>query len=288
VEIPDGLIYRYDIAFLTGKKEQMDRVVALAKGKRGAEHRVANAQALVAARSGQLLQARELSSRAVNLAQQQGAREAVVTYQAVHAVWEALYGNGAEAKKNAEAALALSKERDRDVEYAAGLALGFAGDASGAEARATDLEKNFPEDTFAKYTYVPVLRALASYDRGRPPEESRQQLEITRPYELASNGLNVVLYMGGLHSAYVRGEVLFRANRHQEAAAEFQKILDHRGIVGVDPIGALAQLELGRALDKSGEKAKAKAAYEAFFAILENADQDLPILKKAKAEYASL
>jgi serine/threonine protein kinase len=280
--IPDSLLFGYNIAFLRGEKEQMDRAVALAKGNRGAEHRVANSEALVSARSGQLRRAHELSGRAVNLARQEGAREAVATYQAVEAVWEALDGNAAEARKKAAAALALSK--DRDLEYAAGLALGFAGDASRSEALATDLEKRFPEDTFAKFTYVPVLRAIAALDRGRPAD-SLEQLRITLPYELAVNGLSIVLYIGGLHSAYVRGEAFAAAHRYAEAEAEFQKVPDHRGIVNADPIGALARLQLGRAFALSGDPTKAKAAYQAFLALWKDADPDIPILRSAKAEY---
>ena len=95
-------------------------------------------------------------------------------------------------------------------------------------------------------------------------------------------------YLGGLHSAYVRGEAFIAAHRYAEAAAEFQKILDHRGIVGLDPIGALAHLQLGRVFALSGDKAKAKAAYEAFLALWKDADPDVPILKRAKTEYSRL
>jgi eukaryotic-like serine/threonine-protein kinase len=105
---------------------------------------------------------------------------------------------------------------------------------------------------------------------------------------LAANGLNSQFYLGGLHPAYVRGEAFIAARRYAEAAAEFQKILDHRGLVGMDPIGALAHLQLGRAFLSSGDKSKAKAAYAAFFALWKDADQDVPILKKAQAEYARL
>jgi hypothetical protein len=102
------------------------------------------------------------------------------------------------------------------------------------------------------------------------------------------NSLDVVLYLGGLHSAYVRGEALSAAHRYAEAATEFQKILDHRGIVGADAIGALAHLQLGRVYASSGDKTKAKPAYEAFLALWKDADPDVPILKSAKAEYARL
>jgi ABC-type transporter Mla MlaB component len=108
-------------------------------------------------------------------------------------------------------------------------------------------------------------------------------------YELAANGLtHGHFYLGGLHSAYVRGEAFLAAHRYAEAAAEFQKILDHRGIVGLDPIGALAHLQLGRVFALSGDKTKAKTAYEAFLALWKDADADIPILKSARAEYARL
>jgi len=139
-----------------------------------------------------------------------------------------------------------------------------------------------------KFTFVPVLRAVAALGRGKPADIV-QGLQVTLPYELAVNGLNYVhFYLGGLHSAYVRGEALMAVHRYTEAAAEFQKILDHRGLVGLDPIGALAHLQLGRVFALSGDKIKAKAAYEAFLALWKDADADIPILKSAKAEYARL
>jgi tetratricopeptide (TPR) repeat protein len=184
------------------------------------------------------------------------------------------------------AALELSK--GRDVEYAAGLALALSGGSSQSEALAEDLVKRFPEDTFVKFTYEPALRALAALGRGKPAD-SVERLEIARPYELAANGLNHFHFnLGGLHSAYVRGEAFIAAHRYAEAAAEFQKIIDHRGIVGLDPIGALAQLQLGRAYASSGDKPKAKGAYLRFLALWKDADPDVPILKSAKAEYGRL
>ena len=163
----------------------------------------------------------------MDLALQEAEREAAASYQAARAVWEAVCGNAAEAKRNAMAALALSN--GRDVEYAAALALALSGDSSRSQPLADDLEKRFPEDTFAKFTYVPVLRALSALERGKPTD-SVERLQIALPYELAVNGLNFNhFYLGGLHSAYVRGEALLAAHRYAEAAAEFQKILDHRG-----------------------------------------------------------
>lgn len=184
------------------------------------------------------------------------------------------------------AALELSK--GRDVQYAAGLALAFSGDFIRSEALAGDLEKRFPEDTFVKFTYAPVLRGLAALGRGQPAD-SVERLEIALRYELAVNGINFNhFYLGGLHSAYVRGEALTAAHRYPEAAAEFQKILDHRGIVAADPIGALAHLQLGRVFALSGDTAKAKAAYRDFLTLWKDADPGIPVSHQARVEYAKL
>src|SRR4029453_5428389 len=260
-------------------------VVALAQGKRLAEHWVMNSQALVHARSGHAQLARQLSSRATDLALQEGRREAAATYQSAAAVWEGLYGNANEAKTKATAAFALTN--GRDVEYASALALGLAGDSSRSEALADDLDKRFPEDTFVRFTYLPVLRGLSALHRGQSTE-SVERLQAALPYELAVNGLNVGLYLGGLHSAYIRGQAFVAAHPYAEAAAEFQKILDHRGIVGADPIGALAHLQLGRTFALAGDKVKAKLAYGDFLTLWKDADSDVPILVQAKAEYARL
>ena len=285
LELPQFLVYRYNIAFVKGDNEQMDRVVALAKGKRLAEHWVMNSQALVQARSGHVQMARRLSSRAVALALQEGRREAAATYQSAAAVWEGLYGNANESRAKAAAALAVTN--GRDVEYASALALGLGGDASRSEALADDLDKRFPEDTFVRFTYLPVLRALSALQRGQGTK-TEEQLQPALHYELAANGLNVGLYLGGLHSAYVRGEALVAAHRYPEAVAEFQKILTHRGIVGADPIAALAHVQLGRALVLSGDTIMAKAAYQDFLTLWKDADPDVPILREAQAEYARL
>jgi len=131
----------------------MNQVVALAKGKYGAEHCVAHAEALALARAGRLQAARLSSNRAVDLALQEGQRETAASYRAARAVWEAVYGNAAEGKRSATEALELSK--GREVQYAAGLPLAFFGESSRSEALAGDLEKRFPEDAFVKFTYAP-------------------------------------------------------------------------------------------------------------------------------------
>jgi tetratricopeptide (TPR) repeat protein len=135
---------------------------------------------------------------------------------------------------------------------------------------------------------VPVLRALSTLERGTPTD-SVEQLRVALPYELAVNGLNFAhYYLGGLHSAYVRGEAFVAAHKYPEAVAEFQKILDHRGIVGLDPIGALAHVQLGRLFALSGDLARSKTAYQNFLTLWKDADSDIPILVQARAEYARL
>jgi tetratricopeptide (TPR) repeat protein len=286
VRMPELLMLQYNLAALKGDRDQMHRITDSAGGNRADRYWIAHAEALALARSGQLRAARRSSGRAVDLALQGGERELAATFTAARAVWEALCGNSAEARTAAMAALELST--GRDVEYAASLALALPGSSARSAALARDLEKRFPEDTFVKFTYAPVLRALASQGKGGFAD-SVERLEITRSYELAVNGLNFPdLILGGLHSAYLRGQALVASQRYADAAAEFQKILDHRGLVGLDPIGTLAHLQLGRVFASLGDKTKAKASYQDFLALWKDADADLPILKQAKTEYARL
>ncbi len=286
LENPIVFTIRYNIAVLKGDLGQAERTATLARGKPTVDHAVAHGEALALARSGRLQLARQSSSRAIDLALQERQREAAASYQAARAVWEAVCGNTANGKSGAIAALALSD--GRDVEYTSALALALSGDFSRSRTLADDLETRFPEDTFAKFTYVPVLRALAALNRGKPTE-SLERLQIALPYELAVNGLNFNhFYLGGLYSAYVRGEAFMAMHRYADAAAEFQKILDHRGLVGTDPIGALAHSQFARAFALAGDTVKAKRAYDSFLTLWKDADPDTPVLMQAKAEYARL
>jgi tetratricopeptide (TPR) repeat protein len=282
---PPFFVYRYDIAFLRDDAAQLDRAIAVARGKRSGERAVAHLEALRLARGGRLQDAEQYSQRAIALALQEGVHESAVTYQAVRGIWESLYGSVSAARQDALAALGASNSRD--VVYAAGVGLGLSGDVSGADAAAADLEQRFPEDTFARGTYAPVLRAISALGRQRPAD-GIEHLRAALPYEISVNGLSDNAYLGGLHSAYVRGQALMALHRYTEAVAEFQKILSHRGLVGPDPVGALARLQLGRAFVFAGDHGKARAAYEDLFAIWQNADAEMPIVKQAKAEYAAL
>jgi eukaryotic-like serine/threonine-protein kinase len=285
LEIPELLVMRYSIAFLKGDRLGMERAVARAKGNPQAEYWVANSEALVAAHSGRLQQASSASRRAMDLAQQSGEPEAAATFETADAVWEALFGNAVEARRHATAALGVSK--GRDVEYAAAVALALAGDFARSQALADDLEKRFPEDTSVRFTYLPTLHALFALSRGQSAN-AIELLQAAVPYELAVPGIKFFAGFGGLYPVYVRGEAFLAAHQGAEAAAEFQKILDRRGIVLADPVGALAHLQLGRAYVLSGDKIKAKAAYQDFLNLWKDADPGVPILKQAQAEYAKL
>jgi len=262
----------------------MNRQYTLAQ-KMGAEDSLAHARSLVLARSGRVREARESSERAMELARRKGDQEPAAAYKSAEAVWDALYGNAPEAKRNAAAALDLSK--GRDVEYAAAFALAAAGDVTASQTLANDLETRFPEDTSVRFTYMPVLRALYALSRSQAADAIKR-LGTAAPYELSMNALDYTDFFGGLYTVYVRGEAYLALRKGPEAAAEFQKILDHPGIVIADPVGALAHLQLGRAFVLSGDQAKAKSAYQDFLALWKNADADIPILAQAKAEFTKL
>jgi tetratricopeptide (TPR) repeat protein len=230
-------------------------------------------------------QARIMWERAVALAQQAGTRETAALYIAAQAVCEAHFGNGAAAKQRARAALELAK--GRDVEYAAAFALSLSGDLPESQRLAADLEKRFPEDTPVQFEYLPTLHALSALAQ-RAPSDAVERLQRAVPYDLAMPGTAFHARFGGLYPAYVRGEAYLAAGRGQEAAAEFQKVLNHRGIVLADPVGALAHLQLGRAYVVSGDITRAKNAYQDFLSLWKDADPDIPVLKQARAERAKL
>ena len=156
-----------------------------------------------------------------------------------------------------------------------------------ASALIDDLEKRFPEDTLARLSYLPVLRALLALNQ-HEPTKAMELLQSAAPTELAWTGSNSVGFNGSLYPIYVRGLAYLAAREGAKAGMEFQKILDHRAIVISGPIGALARLQLGRGLAMAGDKARAKAAYQDFLTLWKDADPDVPILKQAKAEFAKL
>jgi predicted Zn-dependent protease len=172
------------------------------------------------------------------------------------------------------------------LDYGVALALAYAGDANRAQAFADDLGKRYPEDTTLQFNYLPTLRAKIALLHSNP-QKAIDILAAAAPYELGLPAVGIYNWPN-LYPVYMRGEAYLAARRDSEAAAEFQKILDHRGIVFNEPIGALAHLQLGRAYAMQGDTAKSRAAYQDFLTLWKDADPDIPVLKQAKAEYAKL
>jgi hypothetical protein len=202
-----------------------------------------------------------LTQRAIELARTKGRREAAAQLEAAGAVREALFGNIAEAKRIL--ASARGPINGQDAEYGAALALGIAGESVQAQRFAGDLAKRFQQDTLVQFSHLPVLRAVVALNH-REPYKAIELLQTATRYELGYLGATSVGFVVSLYPIYFRGEAYLRARHGSEAAAEFQKILDHRGIVFAAPVGPLARLQLGRALVLSGDNVRAKAAYQEF------------------------
>jgi DNA-binding winged helix-turn-helix (wHTH) protein/Tfp pilus assembly protein PilF len=285
LEIPDLLVDRYQIAFLKSDQGAMDRVAALGQGKSGTEDVISNQEAFALAYSGHLRQARRASQRAVDLAQQSAELERSALFETGAALREAFFGNQPAARQRASAALKLSK--GRDVEYGAAFALALSGNSSRLQTFADDLERRFPEDTAVRSNYLPALRGLLALKQNEPAR-AIELLQIASPYELGSPPSTFYGFFGSAYPIYVRGEAYLALGQGTEAVAEFQKVLNHRGIVVSDPIGVLAHLELGRAYVLVGDKDRARPAYRDFLALWKDADPDIPILKQAQVEYAKL
>jgi hypothetical protein len=242
-------------------------------------------EALVLARSARLQDARRTAAVAVAIPKQSGKLERAALFEAATAVWEALYGNTTAAREKATMALALG--RGHEVDYAAAFALAVSGDMSRSRALADDLARDHPEDTSVQFMYLPTLRALFALD-ARNPAAAIQSLQTASRFDLATGGIGFNGYFGKLYPIYVRGLAYLAAQQPVEAAAEFQRIVDHRSIVLVDPIDALARLQLARALVLSGDTVKAKGVYNDLLTLWKNADPDIRVLKDAQAEYARL
>ncbi len=274
----------YSIDFLDHDTSGMAQLVARAAGKPGMEDVFLANEALTTAYSGSLAKARELSRQAEASAQRAGEKEGAAGYVASAALIEALFGNAAEARRQAATALSLSTARD--TQYAVALTFGFAGDAARAEVLADDLDKRFPEDTVVRFNYLPTLRGQLALNRN-DSSKAIEALEAASPYELGQPGEAFFVFFA-LYPVYVRAEAYLAGHEGHQAAVEFQKILDHAGIVFNEPIGALAHVGLARAYAMQGDTAKAGAAYQDFLALWENADPNIPILVAAKSEYAKL
>ena len=272
----------YQVAFVKGDAAEMERQVAWAAGKPGTEDLILSFQSDTEAYYGRLAKAREFSRRAVDAAVRNNSKETAAMWQANAALREAEFGNIAAAKLDVAAALALAP--GRDVRTLAALALARTGETTRAKTIVEELEKSYPSQTVLKVYWLPTIKAAIELNANNSTQ-SLVFLEAPAPYEL---GDPPQFQPGTLYPAYVRGQAYLTAHNGIAAAAEFQKLVDHRNIVVNFPLGALAHLDLARALALSGDTTKATAAYKDFLTLWKDADPDIPVLKEAKAEYAKL
>jgi eukaryotic-like serine/threonine-protein kinase len=272
----------YQTAFLNGDTAEMERQVAWAAGKSGSEDTMLSFQSDTEAYHGRLAKARDLSRRAVDAAVRNDAKEAAALWQVNAALREGEFGNSALASQEVTAALALAP--GRDVKIFSALALAQSGEVTRARAIVDELEKSYGSQTMMKVYWLPAIRAAIELDANNA-KQALVDLEAAAPYELGSPQQ---LQLGTLYPVWIRGQAYLASHDGNSAATEFQKFLDHRGIVINYPLGALAHLGLARAYAMSGDTAKAKAAYNDFLTLWKDADPDIPILKQAKAEYAKL
>ncbi len=274
----------YQIAFLHSDTPGMAQQIEKAAGELSTQDEILSLQADTAAYFGRLMDSREFSRRATDSAERAHEKEAAATYSALSALREALFGNADEARRHANSAMA--RWAGRDVQFGAALALAYAGNEARARALTDDLGKRFPDDTIVQYNYLPTLRASLAVKRGKA-SDAIEALRSATPYELGQTTFSTYGW-NALYPVFVRGEAYLAAHQGKQAAAEFQKIIDHRGIVVNQPIGAGAHLGLARAHVLQGDTAKARAAYQDFLTLWKDADPDIPMLKQAKAEYAKL
>jgi len=276
----------YEVAFLKGETAQMAEMVAVAMGKPGREDLLLATQADTEGWHGRLKNAGELTRRAMDSARRNDAKETAATYQAAAALREVESGYPTQARADADAALELAP--NRDVRAMAALALARAGDPAAAERLAAELDKSFPLDTLVQRYWLPTIRAAVALER-KDPNRAVELLKVASTIELGQPAqVNV-----SLCPVYLRGEAYLMLNDGQAAAAEFQKFIDHYGLVVNFPWGALGRLGRARAYaleaaTDSAARDRARVAYQGFLALWKDADPDIPIYKQAKSEFAKM
>jgi len=282
LDSPDLHLHRYHLAFLEGDPSAMQEQSLWARGKPEEDGQLSD-ESDTEAYYGRLRKARELTRKAVESAKRNGSTDTAALWQVNEALREAEFGNTALARKAVAAAMSLSSRPD--IELLGALALARSGDTVQSSALADKVAAEFDRDTMIQAYWLPTIRAAIAIDRG-DSQKAMELLTVASEYELGEP-LQTPSH-GTLYPVYVRGEAYLRAGDGVQAATEFQKMIDHRGIVSNFPLGALAHLQLGRAYKLAGDVGKAREAYAAFLVAWLNADPDIPVLKRAKAEYAKL
>ena len=272
----------YVLGFEQNDAGVMQQQMTWATGKSGLEDSFLSMQADTEAYFGRLSKSRELARKAADLARHNDTKETAALWEANQAVREAEFGNLAQARQLASSS--MSAAPGRDVQIVAALAFARAGEAGRAQELVNALNSAFPVGTLMQNYWLPTIRALVELNRGNAAK-AIQMLQQTANYELGSPS---PFQPGTMYPIYVRGQAYLLAHDGSAAAAEFQKMIDHRSVSWNFPLGTLARLGLGRAYALQGDKAKARTAYQDFFALWKDADLDIPILKESKSEYAKL
>lgn len=269
----------YQIAFLQNDEAAMQQQLESVSGKVGMEYTLLAMQAETEAYFGRMKRAREMSQRAVAAAKRNGATDSAAASLAFAATREAQFGNNGEAKDLANQAIALSPGRDARVAIA--LALAQVGETAQAQRMVDQLNSEFPLDTIIQNYWLPTIRATMVLSHGNA-QQAITLLEVATPYEMGMQAFSI------MQPIYVRGLAYLKAGQGQEAAAQFKKMLGHRGLAVNAAVQALAQLQLARAEAMSGDKPAARRSYQDFLSLWKQADPDLLPLKQAQAEYQKL
>jgi len=263
---------RYLVAFVEHDDATMRDLIESAKGKPLTEDLMLMAQAGVQSYHGRLKQARELSGAAIDLAAKAGSSDRAALWKTWLALWEAEIGNPERARSLTSEALVLST--DQDVSTSLALAFAMSGDLVHAKKIADQLAHEHPLDTGIQRYQVPMTRAVIALKLNRP-YEAIDALSVSLPDDLGPSALM---------PAYLRGLAYLQAGNGRQAAGEFQKVIDHPGIVEMEVRGALSHLQLGRAQAMMGDKEAARKSYQDFLTLWKDADPDIPIYRQAKAE----
>jgi eukaryotic-like serine/threonine-protein kinase len=284
----------YALAFLGADSPAMAEQQRWLAGQPDAENMGLSLASDTEAYAGRLGKARELTKRSVESAVRADNKESGAIWRENAALRQAAFGNAAEAKQAAAEALRLAPT-SQSVEVEAGLAFAMAGDVARAESLTQDLNKRFPLDTQMQSLWLPAIRAQLALNRNNPAD-GVNALQAASPVELGQIGF--VTNISCLYPTYIRGEAYLASGQGSAAAAEFQKILDHSGIVWNCWTGALARLGVARSnalqsrtsegADADAARVRALAAYKDFLTLWKDADPDIPVLKQAQAEYEKL
>jgi DNA-binding winged helix-turn-helix (wHTH) protein/tetratricopeptide (TPR) repeat protein len=271
------LALRYDLGFLKRDRARMGQAMAAAAGRPGTEYTLLAKQASTQAWYGRWKDFRQSTGRAMESATRANAAETAAFYEAKAALIEVEAGNTKQARADANAAIKLAP--NSDVLAMAALALGLSGDTAAAEKLAAELDHTYPVNTLMQRYQLPTVKAAVALQR-KQPQRAIELLQVASPLELGADGW--------LLPAYLRGKAYLMLHRGNAAASEFQKFIDRWGLVKDFPWAAFARLQSARAFRLSGDKPKARAAYQDFLTLWRDADPDTPILKQAKVEYAEL